>query len=126
MEKGAKLVSSAMLGLDGETIMVGGKVYLMMPPTIKKIAQGGYYLSSFGDERNISDVYRSLHEMGNLTKALSCFISGDVGLNDALMEGTMEEVIEGIEMALKLIGTENFPRLSLLSRNVQRVIANTK
>ena len=45
MEKNAaKIVSSAVLGMDFRTAVINGKVYMIYPPTIHKIAGAGYYL----------------------------------------------------------------------------------
>lgn len=124
--KGAKLVSSALLGLDGETCVVGGKVYFMYPPTMKKITGCGHYLSTFGKEESVADFMRKAHSMEDCCKALSWLLVGDESVAEQLAEGTLDEVLTAIEVGLSLIGTKNFPRLSTLSRNVASLIAKPR
>lgn len=112
-----------MLGLDGETIIVGGKVYYVEPPSIKKIVGCGYYLSDYGGEESLGDYLRKIKDLGSICKALSWLVVGNESKADDLMEGTMDEVISGIEVGMSLIGTANFPRLSVLSKSVQELIA---
>lgn len=119
-----KVVTSAMLGLDGETIIVNGKAYYVLPPTIKKIAGMGYYLSDFGDEERISDFIRKSGKVEDAARALSWLIQGDESLFDELSEGTLDEVCDGLETGINLIGTGNFLRLSALSKSVRSLTAN--
>ena len=127
MEKNAsKVVTSAMLGLDGETIIVNGKAYFIFPPTIKKIAGMGYFLSDFGDEERMSDFIRKSGKVEDAAKALSFLIKGDYSLSDELGEGTLEEICDGLEIGLNLIGTRNFLRLSALAKNVRGLTANQR
>ena len=49
----AKTVSSAILGMDVEIVMVNNKRYVLHPPTIAKIAGGGYWLSQFDRKTRI-------------------------------------------------------------------------
>lgn len=121
--KGSKLIASAILGLDGETIVVNDKAYYISPPTIKKIAGAGFCFSSFGNENTIGDYLRKLGSVEEIAKALSWFIAGDASLTQELSQGTLDEVIKGLEIAVSMIGVENFIRLSDLTRNVSNVIA---
>lgn len=122
----AKVVSSSILGMDFETIMVNGKSYVIMPPTIHKIAGAGYYLSELGDFESVRELLMSLKDMKCASKALSCLIQGDESLSDDLSKGTMDEVIGGLEMALSLVSAENFYKLSALTKNVSSLIAKQK
>ena len=45
-QEGAKIVSSAILGMDFKVVVVAGKSYVIAPPTIKRLAGAGYWLSS--------------------------------------------------------------------------------
>ena len=121
--KGARLVTSAMLGLDGESVIIGGKGYFIKPPTIKKIVGCAHYLGSFGDEKSIGDFIRKLDNLGDICKGLSYLIKGDETLTDDLQNGTVDEIITAVELGIGLIGTRNFLRLSALSRNVNGLIA---
>lgn len=122
-QNGAKLVSSALIGLDGETVVVNSKAYFVFPPTIKKIAGAGYYISKFGGEKTIGDILKMMSQSTDACKALSWFIQGDDKLADELSQGTIDEIVNGLEACIRLISTENFLRLSLLARNVRNVIA---
>ena len=121
--EGARLVTAAMLGLDGDSIFVGGKCYFVKPPTIKKIVGCAHYMGSFGDEQSLGDYIRKLTDLGDICKALSWLIRGDETLAEELSNGTVDEIIEGVETGIRLIGTKNFIRLSVLSRNVSGLIA---
>jgi len=123
---GARLVTAAMLGLDGETVLVGGHVYFIQPPTIKKIVGCGHYLAGFHGEENLGDYLNEFKDFGDVCKALSWLIAGDESKTGELMEGTLEEVVHGIEVGIALIGTKNFPMLSVLSKNVSGLIAKPR
>lgn len=122
----SKLVSAAILGLDGETIIVAGKAYYISPPTIKKIAQAAYYLSDIKDATTLRELFASVGEMKNACCALSCLINGDESLTDELMEGTMEEVVEALMLSYNLASVENFYKLSALARNVANLTAKQR
>jgi len=127
MEKDAtKLVAAALLGKDTDTVEVGGHSYTIPAPTIKRIAGAGFYLSDFGSEKDIKDVVREFMLFDELAKALSWFITGDESLSDKLSEGTLEELLNGIDKAVTLVGIGNFSRLSTLARNVKMTIAKQK
>lgn len=126
MENGARLISSALIGLDGETVVVNGRAYFVSPPTIKKIAGAGYYITKYGGEKTIGDMLKMMSQSMDACKALSWFIQGNEDLADELSNGTINEVVDGLETCIKLISTENFLRLSLLARNVRSVIAKQK
>ena len=122
----AKLVSAALLGLDGETVMVAGRAYYIMPPTIKKIAQAAYYLSDIEEADNLRGLFMSIGKPEPLCNALSCMIKGDESLCEELMEGTMAEIADALEVAYSLASVENFWRLSALARNVASLTAKQR
>ena len=99
-KKAAKVVSAAILGLDGQTVVVAGKAYHILPPTMRRPEP--------------------------LCKALSCMIRGDESLSDELMDGTMEEMAEALETAYSLASVENFWKLSALARNVASLTAKQR
>lgn len=125
-KKASKLVSAAILGLDGESVIVAGKVYYIPPPTIKRIAQAAYYLSDIQEGKTLRDMFMSIENMKCVCDALSCFITGNESLTEDLMEGTIEEVAEALEMAYELLSVENFFKLSALARNVANLTAKQK
>lgn len=125
--KGADLVSAAVLGKESKTIVVAGKPYFLKPPNIKKIAGAGYALSDFGSESGtFGDILKAMQDTEKAAKALSWFIAGDESLTDDLKEGTVAEITNGIAEAVNMLGIEDFQRLSDLSRSVRRLIANPK
>lgn len=127
MEKNAaKIVSSAVLGMDFRTAVINGKVYMISPPTINKIAGVGYYLSGLKGGNDLDAVLDMMKDMGNAAHALSYLINGDDSLFDELSHGTVEEVVNGLKEGLSLISVENFMTLSVSARNVANLIARQK
>lgn len=126
MDNAAKIVNSAVLGMDFETVIVNGKAYVIMPPTIKRIAGAGYYLSDLGNGDTMKDMIASLSNIGKSAHALSWFIQGDDSLYDELSNGTLEEVADALSTAVSMISAENFCKLSVLARNVQSLTAKAK
>lgn len=126
MGKGSKIITSAILGLDGETVTINDKAYYIKPPTIKRIAGAGYCFSRYGGEETIGEYLRGISDIKELCRALSWFITGDQSLTDELSEGTLDEIVKGIEVAVSLISVENFIKLSALTRSVSSVIASPR
>lgn len=125
--KGADLVAAALLGKESQTIVVNGKPYFIKPPTIKKIAGAGLALSDYGSESGtFGDVLKAMQDTKKAACALSWFIKGDDSLTNELMEGTLEQVVNGLSVAVGMLGIEDFQKLSDLSRSVRRLIANPK
>lgn len=122
----AKIVSSAVLGMDFLTILVSGKAYVVMPPTIHKIAGVGYYLSEMGVGNSIADMINDMKNMGNVAHALSYFIKGDDSLFEEFINADFNDVISGLEKAFSLISTRDFSKLSILAKNVQNLTAKQK
>lgn len=122
----AKVVSAALLGLDGETVVIAGHAYHILPPTIKKIALASYYLSDIEEANTLRDLFLSIGKPEPLCKALSCLIKGDDSLCSELMNGTMVEVVEALEVAYSLVSVENFWKLSALARNVANLTAKQR
>lgn len=122
----AKIVSAAIIGLDGETVVIAGRAYHILPPTIKRLAQAAFYLSDMGEAETLRGLLMSVGNPEPLCNALSCLIRGDESLRDDLMEGTMEEVAEAMEVAYSLVSVENFWKLSALARNVASLTARQR
>lgn len=118
-----KIVAGAILGLDFKVVVIADKAYTIHPPTIAKIAGASYYLADLDKGENFKDVLHLLCNAGNATKALSMLINGDLSLSGELSNGTIDEITSAIEEALSLISVENFIRLSLLAKNVQKMVA---
>ena len=117
-QNAAKIVSSAILGMDFKVVIVNGKSYIVTPPTIKKIAGAAYWLSDIKEGKNIKELLASINNVEPLAHALSWFIQGNDSLFEELSNGTLDEVIDGLESAYSLLSTKNFLRLSVLAKNV--------
>lgn len=127
MSKGSKLISSAILGLDFETVIVNGTPYVIKPPTIGQLAGVGHALGDLGDGGTIADVLKTITTGAEgAARALSWLIQGDESLTEELSKGTLDEVLDGIEKALNGVSIANFQRLSVLTRNVAGLIAKPK
>lgn len=122
----AKVVSAAILGLDGETVIVAGRAYHILPPTIKKIAQAAFYLSDMEEADTLKGLLMTIGRPEPLCKALSCMIRGDESLCNQLMEGTLDEITEALDVAYSLASVENFWKLSALARNVASLTAKQR
>lgn len=122
----AKIVNSAVLGIDFKTVVVNSKAYIIMPPTIHKIAGVGYYLSEMGGGSSISEMINDMKNVSNVAYALSYFIKGDDSLYEEFTKANFNEVISAMEIAFSLISTQDFLKLSILARNVQSLTAKQK
>lgn len=125
-QDGAKLVSSAIVGLDYRVIVVNDKSYIIQPPTIAKIAGATFWLTDFGGGTTLRDILKSLAKSESLTKALSWFIQGNDELSEELSNGTIDEIINGVEAAFTLIDASNFMKLSALQRSAKLLVAKPK
>lgn len=123
----AKIVSSAIIGADAENIIVGGKAYFVSPPTIRKLAGAGFYLSNLAptEETNVADILKLLGT-DNAAHALSWFVAGDESLTETFLDAPFSDVVGGLVIVYSLISTENFLKLSTLARNVSGLIARQK
>lgn len=125
-QNAAKIVSSAILGMDFKVVIVNGNSYIVTPPTIKKIAGAAYWLSDVKDGKNIKELLASINNVEPLAHALSWFIQGNDSLFEELSNGTLNEVIDGLESAYSLLSTKNFLRLSVLAKNVASLTAKQR
>lgn len=122
--KGAKLVTGAILGMDFKTVVVAGKAYVVMPPTMKKLAGAGYWLSGIKGD-TIKDAL-SCENIEAIVHALSWMIQGDDGLFEELLNGTDTEIENALNEAYSLVSVENFIKLLDLAKNVANLTAKPK
>ena len=122
----AKVVSSAIFGMDIVTVMVNNKVYVITPPTIHKLSGIGYYFSQMGEGENLRDLLMTLGSIDNAACVLSILINGDISLAEELKQGTMKEVISAIDEGLSLINVEDFIKLSALRKSVLMLTAKPR
>ena len=126
MENAAKLVSSAILGIDDEAVLVGGKVYFISPPTIRRIAQASYHLSDIGRGETLRDIIRDMTNAEAAARALSCLIEGDEKLAEVFYDCPYEEVVDALEKGFAMLSAQSFCKLSALARNVQSLTAKQR
>lgn len=126
MSKASKLVADAILGKDSVTTMVNGKTYYVSPPTIIKLVKAAKYLDSFEDGKTLAEVLGMLKNLDDACKALSVFIQGDESISGELSKGTLEEVVNGLQMAYSLISIKDFQKLSILAKSAARMIAKPR
>jgi hypothetical protein len=122
----SKLISGAIVGLDFKTILVNGKAYAVLPPTIAKIAGATYYLSDLSEADTLNEVLKTLSEIEKGAKALSWLVKGDESLSDEFIQAPFEDVVNGLEIALSLISAESFIKLSTLARSVRSLTAKQR
>ena len=127
-KKGVYVVSSAILGMDCETVTVANKVFVIFPPTIERMAGAMMYLSELDTDQkdSIADVLSGMKDISAAAHALSWFVDGSDSLYETFCKGTVDEVVEGLIKALGMVSAQNFTMLSALVRNVQRLIARPK
>lgn len=120
---GAKLVASAILGMDYRVLIINSKAYILNPPTIHRLCGATYFLSELGEGKTIKEILGMMQKMDNLAKALSWFIEGNDSISEELMAATPGELIEGLEVAFQMIDAGNFLKLSALRRSARMLIA---
>ena len=126
MEKNAaKIVSSAILGMDFKVVMVAGKSYIITPPTIKRLAGAGYWLSGIKGD-TIKDILLSKEAPEAFAHALSWFIQGNDGLFEELSGGTLDEIRQALDEAYSLVSVMDFTGLLGLARNVANLTAKPR
>lgn len=118
-----KIISSAVIGYDFRKVVVAGKLYLIYPPTIHRLAGAAYWLSLTEDVENFKGLLKELSALKNICNALSFLINGDESLAEELQHGSPEEVLSAIEAGFELISPQNFLRLSRLRRSAGMMTA---
>lgn len=126
MNKGAKVISEAILGRDFRTVVIAGKAYTVHPPTIKRMAGAISHLSGVKEAQTIREVLLSLGDMDRLAKALSWFIAGDESLAAELGKGTLEEVVEALEAVADMIEIKVFLKAASLAKSVSLLAAKPR
>lgn len=121
-----RLVAEAILGDDYRTVIVAGKSYCIMPPTIERIAGMAKHLSVFEDMNNVADLIGAMKNADSAAKALSWLIDGSERLHKDLCKGSIEEVTEAIAKGFSLVSAQDFMRLSALTKSAAMLIATPK
>lgn len=126
MNKAAKEVGAAIIRMDFRTVVIGGKGYTILPPTIDRLAGAGYYCAGAKEGADIREVLLSMADAKSWAHALSWLIEGNDSLSNTFIKADANEVIDALIEGLSLISIENFLKLSVLMRNVARLTAKPK
>lgn len=125
-DNAARLVSGALLGLDYRAVMIGGRRYIIEPPTIKKLCGAAYHLAEAEEAQTIADLVRSQKSLRGAAAALSWLVKGDDSLTETFAAATLEEVVTALGEAYQLASANPFLMLSLLAKNAAKTIAKQK
>jgi hypothetical protein len=129
MSDAAKLVSDSIVGTDVRVVVVNSKRYVIHPPTIYRIAGAISCLSgmSMKDAPTTREILLSMGPDSDLcARALSWFVNGDEGLSDEFRQGTLEEVVNGLDEAVSLIPAKVFSNAVSLAVSVSALAARQK
>lgn len=126
MNKAAKIVSDAILGMDYRTVVVNRKAYTVNPPTIEILAGVAQHFSTLDNGDSLRDILMSFKDMKQACCALSWLIQGNDGLAEELAKATFTEVVEALDEGLSLVNVEDFIKLSTLVRSVLRLTAKQR
>lgn len=126
MNKGAKIISEAILGVAVKVVVVNDKRYTITSPTIHKIAGAAQHLSGFDypkKDATSADFLRTINKAKELAAALSWFIKGDDSLTNELAKGTLNELVTGLEAAYSMLDMRDFTRAVGISKCVAELTA---
>lgn len=126
MNKGANVVSNAILGMDFRTVVIAGKAYTVKPPTIHRLAGAISHLSGVKEAETVKEVIMTLGDMGKLADALSWLIKGDESLSEELAGGTVGEVADAIETVADMISIKDFRKAASSAKSVSLLAARPK
>lgn len=126
MNTGAKIISESIIGSDFRTVIVGGKSYTVYPPTIHKLSGAISHLSNIQDADSLREVLLSLGNSEAYSKALSWLITGDESLNEELLQGTLDEVVDALDETLSMIDSKVFLKAVSLAKNVSLLAAKPR
>lgn len=77
------------------TFIIGGRVYEIPAPSVKKIMLANEVLGDFSEAENLEAALDS-KEKETLAKALSLIANGDSSLVKGLLKGAKEELVEAL------------------------------
>lgn len=126
MNKGANIVSDAIIGNDFKTVVVNGKRYTIYPPTIERLSGAISHLSQVREADTLRDILFTLGDSVELSNALSWFIVGNESLAEELKKGEYVEIVDALEACVSMIGMEVFLKAVSLAKSVSLLAARTK
>ena len=120
-----KLVSGEILGINSETVSIGGEVYVMNPPTIRRLVGASMYLGGVSSFENVTELVRAVAS-DDLARALSWLVQGDESMTEKFLDCDVNEVALGVVVGINMIDPGNFTALSALARNARSLIAKPR
>lgn len=129
MNKGARLISEAIAGVEIRVVVVADKRYTLIPPTIHKIAGAAYHLSNFtypDKDATTADIIATINNARELAAALSWLIQDDDTLTEELSKGTIGELANAIATAYQMIELKDFTRAVGIAKCVAELTARPK
>lgn len=103
-----KMMAELLSGEYGKAVFVGGKVYVMKAPTIRRIMRASVMFSEVGEIENVWDSKTRVNVIKGLSRMIADRIEDEEEIAEALLEGTDEEIREAMEAALSLIVNKDF------------------
>ena len=134
-ENGAKVVADAVLGEDLKFVTIGKQVYAIKPPSIRVILSAIRYLTKVrlgvDNHTKISILSEYPKNTEYITRALAVLINGEDGrkskkLAKKLESGTFHELLLAYNIAIQMMGGDDFFALAQLAKNLQKVAARPK
>lgn len=137
MNEGANLVSESLLGNSFVTVSIGQNVYSVYPPTIKVLCRVVSAFSKIGMEGEYTKT-SVLSEIPNnaecIIEGLAALIVGDCKhckwktykVRKILRSATCSELKEAIELALPLLGGDDFFEVAALAKQIAGIAAKPK
>lgn len=137
MNEAARLIAESLLGMDSTSISIGGGSYPVYPPTIKVICRA---IRSFakidmdGEYTRLSVIAEVPGNMPHIIRGLAELMVGDVRFHHwktrrmraVLRSATLAELHAAAEVAVSLIGGNDFFACAAYLKNIVKIAATQK
>lgn len=132
MDKAAKVVSDAILGIDVKYISLHGKVFSVKPPSLKTVLMAIHHLSEVdvADNQNVLSVlFNQEKSVKALARAIAIILRGGDGIGTwwlarwIMRNTSFKEVKEVFEQVIPLLGGADFFAIASLSKNCRKIAA---
>lgn len=120
-ENNQKIMSELLSGEYGKAVLVGGKVYIIKAPTIRRIMRASAMFSDVGEIDSTLDVEARMSVIRGLSRLIAENERDEKSIIEALMDGTDEEIREAMEVALSLIVNKDFFVYAGVAREIARL-----
>lgn len=127
MDKGAKLISGEVVGLNAVTVIINGRAYVIDPPTIHKFEGATRCLADVNlreDAQTIKELLLSNQDCSAYARALSWLINDDESLTKELEKGSYEDVVNALEEGLALMSPQVFWKAASLMKTASLLTAS--